>query len=44
MTKTTITLNDDDWELVLDMMSNFPEKRSVRVFKKIERKVFPDSA
>ena len=41
MTLTTITLNDDDWILVLDIMDRFPSKEAVKVFKKIERKVFP---
>ena len=42
MTKTTITLNDNAWEIVIDVLDNFMELDVVQIRKAIGRKVFPD--
>ena len=42
MTKTTIKLNDDAWDLVLDILEEFTEIEIVELRNTIGKKVYPD--
>ena len=44
MTKTTIRLNDDEWDIVLEALESFSEIEVVSVKNAIGRKVYPDDS
>ena len=44
MTKTSIRLNDDEWDLVLDVLDDFTEIEIVALRNAIGKKVYPDDS